>query len=82
MKIPNELSCRFDTAEGRKEIIQQYADSDTMFTGENSDGETVYLSVSKTGMVLKTEQENGWVRVNYYDADGYSTGESFDGKWR
>lgn len=51
-------------------------------TGENSDGETVYLSVSKTGMVLKTEQENGWVRVNYYDADGYSTGESFDGKWR
>lgn len=82
MKIPNELSCRFDTVEGRKEIVQQYADSDTMFTGENSDGETVYLSVSKTGMVLKTEQENGWVRVNYYDADGYSTGESFDGKWR
>lgn len=82
MKIPKELSCRFDTVEGRKEIIQQYADSDTMFTGENSDGETVYLSVSKTGMVLKTEQENGWVRVNYYDADGYSTGESFDGKWR
>ena len=82
MKIPNELSCRFDTVEGRKEIIQQYADSDPMFTGENSDGETVYLSVSKTGMVLKTEQENGWVRVNYYDADGYSTGESFDGKWR
>ena len=82
MKTPNELSCRFDTVEGRKEIIQQYADSDIMFTGENSDGETVYLSVSKTGMVLKTEQENGWVRVNYYDADGYSTGESFDGKWR
>lgn len=82
MNIPDELSCCFDTVEGRKEIIQQYADSDTMFTGENSDGETVYLSVSKTGMVLKTEQENGWVRVNYYDADGYSTGESFDGKWR
>lgn len=82
MKIPNELSCRFDTVEGRKEIVQRYADSDTMFTGENSDGETVYLSVSKTGMVLKTEQENGWVRVNYYDADGHSTGESFDGKWR
>lgn len=38
---------------------------------ENSDGETVYLSVSKTGMVLKTEQKNGWVRVNYYDADAW-----------
>lgn len=82
MNIPNELSRRFDTVEGRKEIIRQYANGETMFTGENADGETVYLSVSNNGMVLKTEQENGWVRVNYYDADGNSSGESFDGKWR
>lgn len=82
MKIPNELSARFDTIDGRKEIIQQYADSDTMFTGVNADGETVFLSVSETGMVLNTHQENGWVRVNYYDESGLATGESFDGKWK
>ena len=44
MKIPNELSCCFDTVDGRKEIVQQYANSNTMFTGKNSDGENVYLS--------------------------------------
>ena len=82
MMIPNELSAKFNTLEGRKQIIAEYADSDTMFVGENEDGERVYLSVSDTGMVLRTEQENGWVRVNYYDAEGDTTGESFDGKWK
>ena len=82
MMIPNELSAKFNTLVGRKQIIAEYADSDTMFVGENEDGERVYLSVSDTGMVLRTEQENGWVRVNYYDAEGDATGESFDGKWK
>ena len=82
MKIPNELSAKFNTLEGRKQILQEFADSDAMFVGENEDCERVYLSVSDTGMVLRTEQENGWVRVNYYDAEGDATGESFDGKWK
>ena len=64
MMIPNEVSAKFNTLEGRKQIIAEYADSDTMFVGENEDGERVYLSVSDTGMVLRTEQENGWVRVS------------------
>lgn len=82
MMIPNELSAKFNTLEGRKQIIAEYVDSDTMFVGENEDGECVYLSVSDTGMVLRTEQENEWVRVNYYDVEGDATGESFDGKWK
>ena len=82
MMIPNELSAKFNTLEGRKQIIAEYVDSDTMFVGENEDGECVYLSVSDTGMVFRTEQEKGWVRVNYYDVEGDATGESFDGKWK
>lgn len=82
MKIPNELSERFDTQEGRKRLVELYADSQTMFTGIDADGETVYLSITHNGMTLRTQQENGWVRVNYYDADGCATGESFDGKWK
>ena len=82
MKIPNELSERFDTQEGRKRLVELYADSQTMFTGIDADGETVHLSITYDGMTLKTQQENGWVRVNYYDADGCATGESFDGKWK
>ena len=50
MMIPNELSAKFNTLEGRKQIIAEYADSDSMFVGENEDGERVYLSVSDTGM--------------------------------
>jgi len=53
-----------------------------MFTGIDVDGETVHLSITHNGMTLRTQQENGWVRVNYYDADGCATGESFDGKWK
>ena len=82
MKIPNELSERFDTQEGRKRLVELYADSQTMFTGIDADGKTVYLSITHNGMTLRTQQENGWVRVNYYDADGCATGESFDGKWK
>ena len=82
MKIPNELSAKFNTMEGRKRILQEYADIETMFVGENEDGERVYLSVAHSGMVLRTEQSNGWVRVNYYDAEGDATGETFDGKWK
>ncbi len=82
MMIPNDVSSRFNTVAGRKEIVRRYADSKGMFCGINENGETVYLSVSDRGLVLKTEQENGWIRVNFYDSDGNATGESFDGKWR
>lgn len=80
--IPNELAARFDTVEGRKKLIELYADSDTMFSGVNADGEAVHISIAESGIVLKTEQENGWVRVNYYNAEGEADGETFDGKWR
>ena len=82
MKIPNKLSERFDTQAGRKKLIDRCANSQAMFCGINDEGETVYLSISEQGMVLKTEQGNGWVRVNYYDAEGAATGESYDGRWR
>ena len=78
LSIPNELSSRFDTVAGRKELIDRYGDSNSMFIGNNAEGETVYLSVDACG----TEQESGWGRVTYYDADGVAIGEGFDGKWK
>lgn len=82
-KIPNELSIRFADIKGRKELIAKYGDSNTMFTGENADGEMVTLSIDKeNGIVLKTNQTNGWVRVNYYNKEGVAEGETFEGKWR
>ena len=53
-KIPNDLSQSFHTQAGRKKFIELYAESKTMFTGTNEEGERVYLSVSRNGIVLKT----------------------------
>lgn len=82
-RIPNELSAQFDTTEGRRKLVELYGDSDTMFSGENADGETVMVSIdTENGIVLNTYQHNGWVRVNYYNKDGVAEGESFDGRWK
>lgn len=80
--IPNELSARFADIEGRKELIEKYGNSKFPFTGVNEDGEMVNISIdTESGIVLETYQKNGWVRVNYYDKDGFAEGESFNGRW-
>lgn len=81
-RIPNELASRFGDADARRQIIQEYGDSPNMFFGENADGEKVIMSVSREkGIVLTTYQKNGWLRINYYDADGFAQDETFDGRW-
>ena len=72
--IPNHVSQRFTIADGRKELMRN-------FVGTNSDEERVLLIICPTSLELTTFQNNGWVRINWYDADGLATGEVFDGKW-
>ncbi len=81
-QIPNELSENFNTQEGRKKLIELYSNGDSMFFGTNEDNESVYVSIAENGIILRTEQDNGWVRVNFYDSEGIATGETFDGKWK
>lgn len=77
--IPNELSHEFVTREGRKRLIDRYGNTKTLFSGRNSDGEIVCVSFdTESGIVLKTSQQDGWVRVNYYDNDGWPAGETFE----
>ena len=80
--IPNELSARFGEIEVRKQIMAEYGDSDTAFLGTNADGETVEMSVYKDKIIVKTYQNNGWVRADYYNSDGYYEAEMYEGKWR
>lgn len=82
MTIPSEISSKFNTQEGRKNIIKLYGSSLNLFHGVNEDGETVLLSIRKDGMTLTTYQDNGWLRVNYYDENGCAEGETFDGRWK
>lgn len=80
-KIPNELSARFNEVEIRKQIMSEYGDSDTAFLGTNDNGETVMMSVFKDKIIVETHQNNGWVRKDYYDENGYYEAEMYEGKW-
>ena len=79
--IPNELAARFAEVEVRKQLMKEYGDSDSAFLGHNEGGELVEMSVCPDEIIVRTFQDNGWVRVNYYDENGLPNGETFDGKW-
>ena len=76
--IPDVLCEKMGTAKGRCELMKQYPG---LWTGRNADGESVLVAISLSGIKVSTNQKNGWVRVNYYDAEGLPSGETFDGKW-
>lgn len=76
---------RFDSTDPSllRDLIKKHGRSLSMFTGVNSEGERMTISIdTKRGIVTNTYQNNGWVRVNYYGTDGYPEGETFDGRWR
>ena len=79
--IPNELAARFAEVDIRKQIMKEYGNSESAFLGHNEDGELVEMSVHPDEIIVKTYQENGWLRVNYYDENGLPNGETFEGKW-
>lgn len=79
--IPNELAQNFVTVEGRRKLMDLYGASKTSFRGSNSDGEAVDLSISRNGIQLTTYQDNGWLRVDVYDARGNKESERFEGRW-
>ena len=77
----NELAADFGNIENRRLLIKEFADSEFPFTGENTDGETMQMSISVSGIVVVTFQSNGWIRKNLFDANGNAEGETFDGRW-
>jgi len=73
---------RFDPSDlaGMKQLMDKFSESVTIFSGENEAGETVYISICHSRIVVRTLQENHWIRLNVYYRDG-SCDETFDGKW-
>ena len=48
----------------------------------NEDGEEVVIFREiGEGIEMYTFQNNGWVRLNYFDEQGYDDGEDFCGRW-
>ena len=81
-KILEELVSNFADIKARKELMAQFGNSKMPFFGVNEDGEDVEVHIAESSIIVKTNQENGWTRVNYYGADGEAEGESFDGRWK
>ena len=77
----NELAKDFDSCEIRRTLMREFGESETAYSGVNADGEDVLLSIFSDRIIVSTNQRNGWVRVNFYDADGYAEGETFKGRW-
>lgn len=82
IQIKEHLGKNFADILARREIIKEYQNANTTFSGNNENGEKVELHVSENGIILKTYQENGYVRVNYYNAEEFEEGESFEGRWK
>lgn len=77
----NELAKDFDRCEVRRTLMREFGESETAYSGVNADGEDVLLSIFSDRIIVSTNQRNGWVRVNFYDADCYAEGETFKGRW-
>lgn len=73
------LSVDFSDSEQVRKFINDHESS--MYGGKNDEGEDVVVLISKgEEATVKTFQKNGWLRVNYYGKNGYSEGETFQGR--
>jgi len=77
----NQLAANFTDINVRRTLMQEFGKSTTPFSGVNEDGESVILHIAEDSIIVETYQSNGWVRKNYYDAEGFAAGETFDGRW-
>jgi len=78
----NQLAADFTDINVRRILMQEFGKSTTPFTGINEDGENITLHIAEESIIVETYQNNGWVRKNYYDADGYADGETYEGRWK
>lgn len=77
----NALAADFDNVVSRHQMVQEFGSYPDALWGENENGEKVMLSICKDGITARVFQKNQWVRVNEYDANGYMTGETYEGHW-
>lgn len=78
----NELAKKFKEKDARKEIVENFKSYNGCFWGENKNGEDIELHIATDGILLKTYQENGHVRVDAYNAEGTYSGTTYEGCWK
>lgn len=71
--------------EDLKEMFLKGELKSNMYSSVNEDGEVVTVMVQEgVGFDIRTNQINGWVRVDSYDYDDgiWIQGESYAGRWK
>lgn len=53
-----------------------------MRSSERATEKELQEAEAMAAVILTTYQKNGWLRINYYDADGFAQDETFDGRWK
>lgn len=76
----NELAKDFNNKETRVLLMKEFGDCNEVFCGINEDGEAIMITIHSDSISVRTNQSNGWVRVNYYDEFGNQEGEMYEGK--
>lgn len=64
------LAADFGNPASRRQMMQEFGDYPNALSGANENGEQTLISICPNSLIVKTFQENGWVRVNEYGADG------------
>ena len=77
----NNIHIDFSDPASLRAAMDKYHTTATMLPGVNTNGEHTTVSIFADRIVLVTYQNNGWVRKNFFDENGYPAGEMFDGKW-
>ena len=66
-EIKATLELDFSNPEEVRQAISRFKDCPTMFSGRNQNNEETEISFcSDSTAVLRTFQNNGWERVNFY----------------
>ena len=77
----DELAADFGSAASRRKLVQEFGDYPDALWGNNENGECVELSIRKDGLTERVFQNNHWVRVSEYGAEGQMEGETYEGRW-
>lgn len=78
----NQLYIDFQDHDQLCELMDTYGESSTsmMYGADPETEEDQFITINSDNIVLRTNQSNGWVRVNTFWRDG-TVEETFDGRW-
>jgi hypothetical protein len=80
MKMEKEALFHFDNRNPDLlvSLMKQYGSDNQTFAGKNEKGERVLFHIFSNEIVVTTFQNNGWMRINYYDENGFFAGETYE----